>query len=496
MSSSSPDPQETTHKAKVISTVTHYTLVPVPGASGGAKSKTKPKTKKETKTKEFTYTFEASLSNYLDFLKLILEKHGEERYNITAKMLYSMKVQLAGIKKTEALDVDTLEEFNELVKDDIIAKKTLKLTVFVDMADIEKRWRKKKGANDGSDDEDVNGDDPGLYMDGLSELDRSLARFRGILEKKYQNDHNAGYTYIDPDTGTSHPLTPQMMKEWSRAMHDGQATQEAPPDHLNMFNPANRKRALHPSRIAAGANQPQGATSDIGHLASILTTVFGAQANPRQQQPQTPPKHTQDVGASTPVFPTPSKLPRFLDHAANTLGITSAPDFESPMRRNGFGPDILHLVDDQELTEMGMRKGDVIRLKAGAQSWWNGPEAKKRTHSEIDNQGSTPDPLATPPSKKVAFERRFTEGGGERFWGPRIVAGQGEKNIWYRCPVRKEFVPVPPGYRATGENEMPEAEDGEKEMDLLKPPTSQEGEGEAVDNDARLLLGLSYSAAA
>ncbi|KAJ7813363.1 hypothetical protein B0H14DRAFT_2262790, partial [Mycena olivaceomarginata] len=178
------------------------------------------KTKKETKTKEFTYTFEASLSNYLDFLKLILVKHGEEHYNITAKMLYSMKVQLAGIKCTEALDVDTLEEFKELVKDDIIAKKISKLTIFVNMADIEKRWRKvcKSCANDGSDDEDVNGDDPDLYMDGLSELDRSLARFRGILERKYQNNHNAGYTYIDPDAGTSHPLTPQMMKEWSRAM--------------------------------------------------------------------------------------------------------------------------------------------------------------------------------------------------------------------------------------------------------------------------------------
>ncbi|KAJ7733083.1 hypothetical protein B0H14DRAFT_3614993 [Mycena olivaceomarginata] len=241
-----------------------------------------------------------------------------------------------------------------------------------------------------------------------------------------------------------------------------------------MFNPANKKRALHPSRIAAGANQPQDATSDIRHLASILTTVFGAQANPRQQQPQTPPKHTQDVRASTPVFPTPSKLPRFLDHVANTLGITSAPDFESPMCRNGFGPDILHLVNDQELTEMGMRKGDVIRLKAG----------------------STPDPLATPPSKKVAFERRFTEGGGERFWGPRIVAGQGKENIWYRCPVRKQFVPVPMGYRATGEDEIPEADDGEQEMDLFKPPTSQEGEGEAVDNGTvYLLLGLSNAAA-
>jgi hypothetical protein len=74
----------------------------------------------------------------------------------------------------------------------------------------------------------------------------------------------------------------------------------------------------------------------------------------------------------------------------NTLGITSALDFELLMCRNGFGPDILHLVDDQELTEMGMRKGDVICLEAGAQSWWNGPKAKKHVHSEINNQGVMP----------------------------------------------------------------------------------------------------------
>jgi hypothetical protein len=68
-------------------------------------------------------------------------------------------------------------------------------------------------------DEDINGENPGLYdPNGLSELDRSLAHFRSILEKKYQNDHDSGYTYIDPSTGKSHPLSPQMMKEWSRSM--------------------------------------------------------------------------------------------------------------------------------------------------------------------------------------------------------------------------------------------------------------------------------------
>jgi hypothetical protein len=39
-----------------------------------------------------------------------------------------------------------------------------------------------------------------------------------LREKEYQNDHDAGYTYIDPDTGKSYPLTPQLMKECCQAM--------------------------------------------------------------------------------------------------------------------------------------------------------------------------------------------------------------------------------------------------------------------------------------
>ena len=53
---------------------------------------------------------------------------------------------------------------------------------------------------------------------GLTKFDSELARYRGILEKKYSNDHDAGYTYIDPVTSDSIPLTPFMMKEWARAM--------------------------------------------------------------------------------------------------------------------------------------------------------------------------------------------------------------------------------------------------------------------------------------
>ena len=52
---------------------------------------------------------------------------------------------------------------------------------------------------------------------GLSKEEYDLAKERAKLEKKYQNDHDGGYTYIDT-TGVSIPLTPFMMKEWAHAL--------------------------------------------------------------------------------------------------------------------------------------------------------------------------------------------------------------------------------------------------------------------------------------
>lgn len=96
--SPAPDTDEKVHLGKVVSTVIHHTVVPGHTAGTGARSKTKPKDKKETKTKEFSHKFDASEDNYLEFLRTILVKHGEGEYNITAKMVYSIKVQLPGTK--------------------------------------------------------------------------------------------------------------------------------------------------------------------------------------------------------------------------------------------------------------------------------------------------------------------------------------------------------------------------------------------------------------
>jgi hypothetical protein len=54
-------------------------------------------------------------------------------------------------------------------------------------------------------------------VSGVTDLEKQLAHFRMLLEKKWGNDHDNSCTYIYPD-GTPLPLTPHMIKEWARAI--------------------------------------------------------------------------------------------------------------------------------------------------------------------------------------------------------------------------------------------------------------------------------------
>jgi hypothetical protein len=53
---------------------------------------------------------------------------------------------------------------------------------------------------------------------GMSKKDEELARLRGKLEKRWGNDNDSSYAYLDPITGQRYPLTPFMMDEWVRGM--------------------------------------------------------------------------------------------------------------------------------------------------------------------------------------------------------------------------------------------------------------------------------------
>jgi hypothetical protein len=114
-------------------------------------------------------------------------------------------------RKCDALNIDNFAEFRDLCKT-IFSGKPTKITVYADMADIEKSLRQRTTQN-GSDNEEEEEED---RFHGLSDLEFGIARFQGIIEHKYANDHDAGYTYVSQD-GTSLPLTPFMMKVWARA---------------------------------------------------------------------------------------------------------------------------------------------------------------------------------------------------------------------------------------------------------------------------------------
>ncbi|KAJ6449740.1 hypothetical protein C8R45DRAFT_1114461 [Mycena sanguinolenta] len=68
--------------------------------------------------------------------------------------------------------------------------------------------------------------------------------------------------------------------------------------------------------------------------------------------------------------------------------------------------------------------------------------------------------LATPPSKKVAFERRYGDGGVSRFWGPQITPGAYDKDMWLK--VAGTWAPMPLGYRAVQDFEYEETKEGKE----------------------------------
>lgn len=69
---------------------------------------------------------------------------------------------------------------------------------------------------------------------------------------------------------------------------------------------------------------------------------------------------------TSPVAPTPSTLTRFLKHAKDHLGVAFASTYEASLRGIGAGPDIIVDMADQDLAQVGLSAGDIIRLKKGS----------------------------------------------------------------------------------------------------------------------------------
>ena len=145
----------------------------------------------------------------------------------------------------------------------------------------------------------------------------------------------------------------------------------------------------------------------------------------------------------------PSKLSWFLSYTETHLGIENTCLHEDSLHTLGFGPDILHLVEDNVLKDIGFIPGDVICLKQSVRQWWS-TNAKRKQVSHT----TSPPAQSTPPNKRVRFEKRFHDGGCYMVYGPKMVEGKSSLNTtvttdfdwYYLCTARNAMVPLPLGH--------------------------------------------------
>ncbi|KAG6379015.1 hypothetical protein JVT61DRAFT_11437 [Boletus reticuloceps] len=96
-----------------------------------------PKEGKTVKVKELQFSIDDT--NYLNFLQSILDKHGQDQYQVSAKKQFTFKYMPPKEKKraSDTMDVDNKADYKEMVKK-IQQSKPSSTKILVDMKDIEK----------------------------------------------------------------------------------------------------------------------------------------------------------------------------------------------------------------------------------------------------------------------------------------------------------------------------------------------------------------------
>lgn len=163
--------------------------------------------------------------------------------------------------------------------------------------------------------------------------------------------------------------------------YDGTTTTSTPPNVV-AFDPKKRARSLFETPKSTSGSSSSSGDGVLHGLASVLHEARFLFNRDTCNPPTTPlnavphPNILSTAPSTSPAKYSPSKLPAFLQYAADKLGVKDAMDYEYRLANKGFGPDILPHVNDAEIIACGITVGDAIRLKRGAANWWASPEAK------------------------------------------------------------------------------------------------------------------------
>ena len=145
--------------------------------------------------------------------------------------------------------------------------------------------------------------------------------------------------------------------------------------------------------MAVSNARPSQTSTNLAHISNILSFVLAhapatsiASSNSFSHPPDasvqpsnsnvtehapvhTLPHQTASLSLGSPICLTPTKLPQFLAHAKNNLGVKNAVHLQFQMGSKRYGPDILQHIPDNKHQELGISDSDVIQLKCGASNW-------------------------------------------------------------------------------------------------------------------------------
>lgn len=324
----------------------------------------------------------------------------------------------------------------------------------------------------------------------MSPLERGLAEIRGKLKEKYGSDHDNTLSYIDPVTSETVVMTLHMIKEWSRAIvsimiysprfyacytpyahpYDTSSMTKRPamtnlPTLLlltvstgNLASNVLASRFLiHTSATGSSSSGDHMATQALGAISQVfgfLDTVTKGKGGFNFPQ-ATPPRSTANItqppnnAIDSPIANTPSKLARFLKYAEGK-GTIGASSYLHELRMEGYGPDILHLVTQEQITALGISKGDAIRLQTLAPKWWE--MEKARPHPQAPATSSNNDHEEP---KSIRFEKHWFDKDGEKtgthsIWGTGITEGVAVPGVdfkwFFYSEDFRQMVPLPPNY--------------------------------------------------
>ncbi|KAL1705901.1 hypothetical protein EV121DRAFT_289930 [Schizophyllum commune] len=488
----------------------------------------------KTKTKEADHTFVKGKEGYKSLLEAILKAHDlGEKYGVKSSTRCPLKICAPGDNKSEkaALSVDNISDYDQLVVKinqfaypaSGLVKAVPKILCFIEMVDIEKSM-KKIASNRPADASDEDLDD-GESIDGRDtqagdDLNDPIAAKAIIIRNKWGHDHNSAVTYIHAPPGSDKveqfALTPLMIKDWATEIHEDLATKQAPSAALLQQWRKKQVAILDPEREGAHAAQalppstsrptqaPTPTSLAEGQLTLDIIRSFGSlvsQLGGHPAAPATPQSNLADMTHLTPhstppvavpstptmsssaldfaIRNTPTKLHRFLEDCVEH-DIPNALTYELRLTENAIGPDILLKVDNKDLVDIGIPKGDIIRLKDHLRKWGPAEASAKRPRAETNpdswtrglraRRDSLPDeqrgsarvgPVFDPvphedPNKRVAY--RITRSDLSPFvlytFGPSIVEAEDESwkdafegyTIMYRNGLTNTYEPIPEGW--------------------------------------------------